>query len=194
MISLALVAAAAITASSDPGWRSAGHVDGLEIEARQVAGSSFEEVKVSSLLARPLGSLCDAVWGRDAKLGAPFKKRVVIRESDTERWTYEQVRVPVVADRDLVIHTELIAPASSGRCEVKFESTDDPGYPRRSDHVRVGRVRGHWTLEPAADGKVEMTYTIYSEPGGRIPPFLAVGGLRRAAVDFFRVILERAGR
>ncbi len=193
MIQLALVAAA-LTASSESSWRPAGNVDGLKVEARNVAGSTFEELKVSSLIGKPLSSLCDAVWNQNAKLDGRFKKRVVIRESDTERWTYEQVRVPVVTDRDLVIHTHLISAAPTGRCEVEFESTTDPGYPKRNDHVRVGKVRGHWTLEPAAGGKTAMTYVIYSEPGGNVPAFLAERGLRNAAVDFVKVILARANK
>lgn len=193
MIQLAFLAVA-LSASSDSSWRPAGNVDGFKVEARDVAGSPFEEVKVSSLVAQPLASLCDAVWGRDVKLDGRFKKRVVIRESDTDRWTYEQVRVPVVTDRDLVIHTQLVAAAQSGRCEVEFESATDPGYPRRSDHVRVGKVHGHWTLEPTSGGKVAMTYVIYSEPGGHLPAFLAKRGLRNAAVDFVKLILSRAGK
>lgn len=187
-----LALAAALTLASDGGWKPVGHLDGLELEVRRVAGSPFEELKVSAVLTQPLSALCDAVWGHDAKVEKRFKKRVVIRESETERWTYEQVRVPVLTDRDLVIHAQLLAAAPSGRCEVKFESTTDPDFPRRADHVRITAVRGHWTLEPTDGGKVAMTYTIYSEPGGSVPAFLAVGGQRSAAVDFVKIILGRA--
>lgn len=187
-----LTLAAALTLSSDGGWKPVGRLDGLELEVRPVVGSPFEEVKVSTLLAQPLPALCDAVWGRDAKVEKRFKKRVVIRENDTERWTYEQVRVPVLTDRDVVVHAQLVAAAPSGRCEVTFESTTDPGFPQRRDHVRVGAVRGRWILEPT-DGGVAMTYTNYSEPGGSVPAFLVVGGQRRAAVDFVKIILGRAG-
>ncbi len=178
--------------ASGPEWKTVRAADGLTVEWRAVKDSAFEEVKVSTLSARPLGALCEAVWGKDAKVEGDFKKRVIIRESDSERWTYEQIRVPLVTDRDCVMHAQLIAPAQSGRCEVTFESGSDPAYPKAKGHVRVGAVRGRWTLEPADDGKVAITYVVYSEPGGAIPAFLARGGQRDAAVAFLKTILARA--
>lgn len=175
-------------------WKAGRTIDGMKVELRDVKGSAFEEVKVSTVSALPLAALCDAVWGRDAKLEGDFKKRVVIRESEFERWTYEQVRVPLVADRDCVMHAQLVAPAQSGRCEVKFEDGSDPAFPPAPRHVRVGAVRGRWTLEPAAGGKTEVTYVVYSEPGGGVPAWLARGGQRDAAVAFMKTILARAGR
>lgn len=179
-------------ATAEQPWRSIRTVDGLRLESRAVDGSKFEEVKVITRSERPLETLCEAVWGRNAKLDSNFKKRVVIFESDTERWTYEQVRVPIVTDRDLVVHTQVVAPAASGRCEIAFEAGADPAYPKARDHVRVDTLRGRWTLEPQADGKVEITYTVYSEPGGKVPAWLARGGHRDAAVIFMKTILSRA--
>jgi hypothetical protein len=179
-------------ATAEQPWKGARTVDGLKVESRDVEGSKFEEVKVTTVSALPLTSLCDAVWGHDAKVEGHFKKREVIRESDTERWTYEQLKVPIVTDRDIVVHTQLISAAQTGRCEIVFETGTDPSYPTRADHVRVSAVRGRWTLEPTADGKVEITYTVYSEPGGKIPAWLARGGHRDAAVIFMKTILSRA--
>lgn len=175
-------------------WKGSRTIDGLTLELRDVAGSPFEEIKVSTVSSRPLASLCDAVYGRDAKVEGDFKKRVVIRESDSERWTYEQIRVPLVPDRDLVMHTQLLAPATSGRCEVKFETATDPLFPRARGHVRVEAVRGHWLLEPVADGKVAVTYLMFSDPGGRIPAVLVRRGQRAAAISFMKTILARAGQ
>ena len=192
LLAAIVVISSAATADERP-WKPTRSVDGLQVEAREVDGSHFEEVKVTTRSPRSLESLCDAVWGRDAKVEGHFKKRVVIRESDTERWTYEQIRVPIVTDRDLVVHTRLIASAPTGRCEVIFEADTDPAYPKASDHIRVGAVRGRWTLEPTDDGKVEITYVVYSEPGGKIPGWLARGGNRDAALIFMKSILARAG-
>jgi hypothetical protein len=157
-----------------------------------VHGSAFEEVKVTTQSGRPLTALCAAVWGRDAKVDGQFKKRVVIRESDTERWTYEQLKVPFLIDRDVVVHARLVGAAEGGRCEVLFEAATDAEYPETKAHVRVTTLRGRWTLEANADGKVDVTYVVYSEPGGKIPAWLSRGGQRDAAVDFMKRILARA--
>ena len=181
-------------ASAEQPWKTSRTVDGLKLETRPVDGSTFEEVKVTTQSPKPLGTLCDAVWGRDAKVEGHFKKRVVIRESDTERWTYEQLKVPIVTDRDLVVHSQLVAGADSGRCEISFEAAEDPAFPKTTDHVRVTTLHGRWTLEPTSDGKVDITYVVYSEPGGKIPAWLSRGGNRDAAVIFMKLILSRAGQ
>ena len=190
-----LVAALLLVSSQtpeEPVWKVTRTVDGMTISARDVSGSNFEEVKVTTISAQPLASLCDAVWGHDAKVEGHFKKRVVIRESDSERWTYEQLKVPIVTDRDIVVHSQRVATADTGRCEVLFETGTDPAFPKTRDHVRVSSLRGRWTLDPTADGKVAVTYTVYSEPGGKIPAWLARGGHRDAAIIFMKTILSRA--
>jgi hypothetical protein len=172
-------------------WRDDRIVDGLKVEYREVQGSAFHEYRISTESRLPLERLCDAVWGKDAKLSGNFKKRVVIRESDTERWTYEQVGVPLVSDRDCVMHVQLIEPATSGRCVVRFETSVDPSYPPTPGFVRVPAVRGSWVLELRKD-RVAITYVVYSEPGGAVPALFARGGQRDAAVDFMKTILKRA--
>ncbi|MDP1827625.1 MAG: hypothetical protein Q8L48_30415 [Archangium sp.] len=52
-------------------------------------------------------------------------------------------------------------------------------------------MRGFWTVVPADAGKLNITYLIFSDPGGAVPPFLAKGGQRKAAIDFFKTILAR---
>lgn len=181
-------------ASAEEPWKTTRTSDGLKLETRPVDGSTFEEVKVTTQSEKPLSALCDAVWGRNAKVEGHFKKRVVIRESDSERWTYEQLKVPIVTDRDVVVHSQLVSQADSGRCEIQFEAATDPEYPKTNDHVRVTTLHGRWTLEPGADGKVAITYVVYSEPGGKIPAWLSRGGNRDAALIFMKLILSRAER
>lgn len=182
----------AVPALADQPWKADRKVDGITVEHRAVDGSAFHEYRVTTESALPLAKLCHAVWGKDAKVTGDFKKRVVIKETQTERWTYEQVGVPLVSDRDCLMHVTLVAPAETGRCEVKFETTTDPAYPPDPSFVRVPVVKGFWTLEPMQSGHVSVTYVVYSEPGGAVPALFARGGQRDAAVGFMKTILARA--
>ena len=85
-------------------------------------------------------------------------------------------------------------PSTAGRCEVKFETVEDPSYPPQRGFVRVPAVRGYWTLEPMSTGHVSITYVVYSEPGGAVPALFARGGQRDAALGFMKTILERASQ
>jgi hypothetical protein len=182
----------AVPSFADQPWRPDRTVDGLKVEYREVERSPFHEYRVTTDSTLPLARLCAAVWGKNAKVSGDFKKRVVIRETDDERWTYEQVRVPVVKDRDCLMHVQLVVPAEAGHCEVKFETVTDPSYPPDPSFVRVPAVRGKWLLEPVRDGHVSVTYIVYSEPGGAVPALFARGGQRDAAVGFMKTILARA--
>ena len=181
-------------ADSPPAWRLDGTYDGVRVDRRDVAGSSFDELRLSIVSSSDLQRLCDAVYPPtlSAKLERPFKKQVLLRETTTERWTYEQISVPVFSDRDYVMHAKLEQPASSGHCAVAFQTEQDPAHPPAPGFVRIPVVRGHWDIFPVAPGKVSVQYRIFSEPGGDVPAFLARGGQRSSAIDFMKTILARA--
>ena len=188
----AAVLAAPLSLLADTSWRQDRKVDSLNVEYREVDGSPFHEYRITTESALPLDKLCNAVWGKNAKVAGDFKKRVIIKETDSERWTYEQVGVPLVKDRDCLMHVTLVKPAETGRCEVKFETTTNPAYPPDPGYVRVPAVRGYWTLNPVREGYVAVTYVVYSEPGGAVPALFARGGQRDAAIGFMKTILARA--
>lgn len=177
-----------------PAWRDRGKVDGIQVETRDIPGSHFEEIRLTTQSKEPLARLCEVIFGKGAaeKGEGNFKKREVLRETPTERWTYEQIALPVVSDRDYVVHVKLDRPAESGQCEISFQTEDDPSRPVRKDFVRLKAVRGHWLLTPVETGAVKIVYRIFSDPGGTVPPFLVWGGQRNAAIDFLKTILKRA--
>jgi hypothetical protein len=181
-------------ADPSPAWRPDGLYDGVQVERRDVPGSSFDELRLSLFSSSDMQRLCDAVYPPrlSTRPERHFKKQVLLRETPTERWTYEQVSVPVFSDRDYVMHVKLEQPASSGHCSVAFQTEDDPAHPPVPGFVRIPVIRGHWDIFPVAPGKLSVQYRIYSEPGGGVPAFLARGGQRSTAIDFMKIILGRA--
>jgi hypothetical protein len=181
-------------AGADAAWHSDGKVDGVWVERRDVPGSSFDEIRLTALSSLPLPALCDAIYPKEfnGKLEGRFKKRELLRETETERWTYEQISVAVVSDRDYVMHAKLDQPAATGRCEISFETDNRGARPPAPGFVRIPVIRGHWSLAPMDDGKVRVSYSVFSDPGGGVPAFLASGGQKKAAVEFLKTILSRA--
>ena len=181
-------------ADASPAWHFDGMYDGVQVERRDVPSSSFDELRLSIVSSSDMQRLCDAIYPStlSAKPERRFKKQVLLRETPTERWTYEQVSVPVVSDRDYVMHVTLEQPASSGHCSIAFQTEEDPAHPPVPGFVRIPVIRGHWDVFPVAPGKLSVQYRIFSEPGGGVPAFLARTGQRSAAVDFMKIILARA--
>ena len=177
-----------------PEWRLDRTVNGVKVELRDVANSPFQEIRVSTTAPGDLQRVCDAIFAKGVgeKIEGNFKKREILKETETERWTYEQISLPVVSDRDYVIHVKLEKAADTGRCEVSFQTEADEQHPVAPGHVRLASVRGSWTVLPADEGKLSITYLVFSDPGGAVPAFLARGGQRNAAIDFLKTILARA--
>ncbi|MEW5737839.1 MAG: START domain-containing protein [Myxococcota bacterium] len=193
MRSLYLVLLVGSTASAAD-WRADGEVDGVKIELRPVEGSKFEEARLTTTSDAPLAALCDAVLGKNAPPAEEdgVKKREVLKDTDTERITYEQLALPLVSDRDYVLHLKVEKPASSGRCEISVTTEDDPAHPPAPGHVRMKFIRAYWTLVPNEKGTVDITYVLHSDPGGSVPAIFTRLGARRAAVDSMKKILARA--
>jgi hypothetical protein len=187
-----VVLSAPVFAEPPSAWTLDRIADGMRVDLRAVPGSDFQEVRVTTQSPLPLRALCDAVWGKNAKVSGDFLKRVIISETDSDRWTYEQVKVPFVTNRDMVMHVKLDDAVDQGRCEVDFQTGEHKDWPAAKNFVRLRAVRGHWTLKQQHDGTTAITYLIYSDPGGAVPAFLARGGQRDAAVSFMKTILARA--
>jgi hypothetical protein len=188
-----LLLAGSAAADASP-WRPDGTVGGVQIERRDVPGSHFDELRLSLMSPLSLERLCAAIYPTvfSAAPEPRFKKRELLKETESERWTYEQISVPIVSDRDYVMHVKLNKPPSTGRCDVTFETVVDASRPPVPGFVRIPVIRGHWDLAPAGDGRMIVRYEIFSEPGGAVPAFLARGRQRSAAVDFMKIILARA--
>jgi hypothetical protein len=187
-----MVAASAGAQSAE--WRPDGIVDGIQIEKRDVAGSGFDELRVTATSPAPLEALCLAIYPKpyDPRPVGHVKKRELLRETENDRWTYELVAVPVVSDRDYVIHYKLVEPPSSGRCEVSFETLNEGVRPPPPGVVRIPMIRGRWSLAPIQSGKVVVHYQIFTDPGGSVPAFVARGGMRDSAIDYMKIVLAKA--
>jgi len=187
--------ATTVTAQETSAWISLGVMSGVTVEERPVPRSDFPEIRVGGLTSDNLDRLCEVIFRKkvEGKALAKFRERVVLKDSGAEQYVYERVKVPLMSDRDYVVHSRLVQPASSGRCEVQFWAETDPTRPPVKDAVRMKGLRGHWLVRPATDGKLSVTYEIFSDPGGNIPAFLARGTQRDMVVSSFNDILREAG-
>jgi hypothetical protein len=166
---------------------------GIRVEAREVSGSSFVELRLRTTSAVSVDVLCDEAFG-DGSIppGDPYlrERRVLQVVSRDERVTYDRVTAPLVSDRDYALRTR--RERASGTCTVRFELAPEAAPPPVRGMVRLPRLRGAWSFARGASGLTEVTYTAHSEPGGDITALLAEGPRRRTEVDVVRRLLLRA--
>lgn len=196
-LSVCVVLGWAAWASAGEPWKTYAVRDGVTYEKRAVADSKFLEYRASGVVDRDVPTLLAGIWRAITETLPPaITRRTVLSRSDTELVVHDEIRTPVVSDRDVVIRMRKVATAD-GAQEIRFEALDGVGPPPDRKHVRVRVVRGKWRVEPAPGG-TRVTYLCYSEPGGSIPAFLVRGAQQDQVIhDVERVlgdVRRRSGR
>jgi hypothetical protein len=155
--------------------------DGLVLESRRLPESDFP------------ASLAEAAWTfrRTGVEGKLVERRQVLQETPSSRLVWQVIRPPVVARRESLIRFSR-EHQSSGAFVVQFHSEDGAMPEHLDDAVRVGLVRGSWKFVPDGAGGAFVEHVVLSEPGGGVPPWLAVGTQENLALDMVREVLAQA--
>jgi len=171
-------------------WEKVTTTDGVTVEQRPVADSKFVELRFTTTTDKTPELLCAAVFG-DGKFDKDepsLKSREVLSETADTRITHDEIAPPLVNLRDYVVKAHWAMEGSA--CRMTFEATDELAPPLAAGWIRVTKVRGYWLFEPV-EGKTRLTYVVFSDPGGAIPPFLAEGSRRSLGVKWVKMIESR---
>ena len=66
------------------------------------------------------------------------------------------------------------------------------GKPERTGLVPVVLNDGHWELKPLGEKRVEVTYYVYTDPGGLLPKFMANMAQRQSVPKVIFAVRKRA--
>lgn len=189
MVALALLILAAEPSSE---WKDEGSRHGIPIEGRQVPGSKFSEFRASMEIAGDANALCDSVfiWASSAGNSPEVSKRTVLEDRGDVRLVHDELKTPIVSDRAVTFLLTRKRP-SPGLCtlEAHVDSTKAPKIP--DSFVRITKMDTSWRFEPGTSGKTKVTFAIFVDPAGSVPPFLTYGAQRNAAADTLKAALEK---
>jgi START domain len=175
------------------GWERVEERDGLTVERRVVSESRYHELRVSAVSPLSPDKLAASVWQfrKDGLEGKMIKRRDLLLDTPDERLVYQQVKTPIVSDRDLVVRLKRVFDRATGVHQILFNS-DEPSGPSVADgHVRVHVIRGSWTFEPSAQGTI-VTYACLSDPAGSLPAWIARGQQLEVAKTLLKEALANA--
>jgi hypothetical protein len=203
---IVLLGALALTGSLGTGaaaaqatWQKIGSTDGIDLERRSSPGTSFYELRATARTSAPPQAVLDAIWnGVFEDLPATVRKRQVIKRSEHELVFYDQIRAPLVSDRDYTLRfwraeqPPAGQEAPAGSRWLLFETANTLGPPPVEGHVRVPLIRGAWAVSSDGSGGSVLIYTCYSEPGGSIPAWVARGPQKDQFLFDMRRALRRA--
>lgn len=177
-------------------WDELDTADGVKLSRREVPGSHYFEYRATHTTEVSLEALCTHVyeWGSKGKDHQSLKLRKLVRDGEDERVTYDHIDEPIVASRDFAMTVKRLKDPDR-TCRIRFfaNNAEAPASPR--GFVRIEKLWGGWTFAPRADGKVDVTYTMFADPAGAIPPFLVHGSqaVRTRQTLLKGVGLARAG-
>lgn len=181
--------------------------EGVTLERRAVPGSKFIEYRAQAVTSASPEAVLRGIWsGVTDQLPPTVKQRKVLSSGAAEIVFYDQIKTPVVSDRDYTIRMLWQRHEESGVIEVPFGTMNHLGPPPAPGHVRVPTIRGNWIITPAAATPAatdatdataaprvtKVTYLCYSDPGGSIPAFMARGAQQAQVLMDMHRILARA--
>lgn|GEM_PF-1928161 len=184
LLSLLLLAA--------PEWKQVKAEDGIIVEARAVEGSPYAELRATATVAVPAEALCAGAFGTPKKdpKEPSLKTRRVISESEDERVTYDQIKTPVISDRDYAVRT-VRTRLPNGTCRVSVNLALEAAPPVLEDHVRLKKLRCSWDFEPLPDGRTKLTYIVWTDPDTALPTFMVEPSRHGLMVTWVKLVTDR---
>jgi hypothetical protein len=150
---------------------------------RPVPGSSYREYVVLVPVAAPPERVIEVAWKRtlDGIVDGLKHRDFIVREPRRIVF-YDQIKTPVVSDRDYTCEAVRPPDDPSGRREIRFQSRNDLGPALDPHYTRIPALRAAWIAEPDGRGGTALRYLSYSEPGGSVPAFMVRGAQARHAM------------
>lgn len=177
------------SALADEVWESVRTTnDGIRVSRRPGRTSGFYILRFEARSSVAAGRLAESLWSSFLEARPPVQRRRLIVNGAGEIVFYDQLKVALVSDRDYTMRIRRLAEAGIER--MTFQTVSELGPPPDPSYVRIPVVQGSWELRPDGEGS-NITYTVYSEPGGAVPAFMVRSAQVDEALENVRHLLRR---
>lgn len=160
------------TAAAD--WQLDQSRNDIDIYTRSVEDSEFKEFKAVTTIASSVDSILAVISDLDAYPTWFYlcKEAKLLKQIDfSEKYIYQQTSLPWPAkDRDLVYRSTLNYDKESGTILIQFKA--EPDMYQETDSVRISKSDGTYLLKRLADNTVRVTWTLHSDPAGKLPAWI----------------------
>jgi hypothetical protein len=164
---------------TDPndGWKVATSSHGVTIYSRVRAASPIKEFKATGEIDAPTRVVYAVIADFERYpqfMPYTIECRVIKRESDAIVG-YQRLAPKICADRDYTLRVRSKSwAAADGTAYLNWWTpANELGPAEKPGVVRVKICEGGWLFEPQGPNKTRATYSVYTDTGGMIPPFVA---------------------
>ena len=155
-------------------WKVAKDEDGIQVSLSEVQGSDFKAFKGVTVIKAPVAKI--TALQEDAAGSCKWiyqcEMQRVLKQEGNLTWTYARITPPwPVGARDSILQ---VSTSKAADGTVTRTLVEQPTYmPPEKGYVRVDKVDGFWKLVPKGPNSTEVTYQVHTEPGGKVPSFVA---------------------
>ena len=157
-------------------WETVLEAGELLVQRRPYPGSALQEIRGVTRIEAPLNAIMALL--KDAGFNREWVYRSggaeVLKENGyAQAYVYGIVDAPwPMRDRDTVVRFDFEQQIDTRIITITISNFPD-FIPASPPLVRVPDFGGFWQLRPEVDGRVEVTYQVYGDPGGLIPVWVA---------------------
>lgn len=184
--------------ASESSWTPVVDEEGVEVTSRPSDRSPlpiFRGVgRVDAPLLEVLAVVTDAER-HDEWIFSCSASALVAQTSESTGIVYNRTATPwPVPDRDVVLDSRIELVDGEREVIVRFSATTHPDRPPADDVVRMTYLEGHYHLWAEDDAHTRVEYQVDSDPGGRLPTWLATRGTRDMPLETIRSLRTQVAR
>jgi Polyketide cyclase / dehydrase and lipid transport len=159
------------------GWTLVTEHSGVTIYSRPHPGSSLKEFKALGEIVAPSHAVCEVIEDVDDYTNfMPYMAECKLLKRDANSLlSYQRISPRICCDRDFTLRTYRTSWSTAAGIVYsnRWESANALGPAKKPGVVRVPFCKGSWLLEPTAADRTRATYSVYTDTGGLVPPFIA---------------------
>ncbi|MEE2904513.1 MAG: START domain-containing protein [Myxococcota bacterium] len=174
---MTLVAFSSESVASSGTWDEIVNDDGVQVWRKKIAGSPFVAFRGETLVDASIKKVLAVLNDQDnktswmhrcvANYAIEYKKlgQVIIYNRTGSNF-------PLVADRDVVVETNLTYDTENGVIDIVAVDTTHKNGPPIDGVVRMKKLRLNWRLTFVSKEKTLVRYEVQTDPGGAIPAWV----------------------
>jgi ribosome-associated toxin RatA of RatAB toxin-antitoxin module len=166
----------------------------ITVERRPAEGRvGLYELRITGHAKVTPEQMIDTLWKHEEyeQFVPRLKKLVILKHDGDEKLLYQQVKAPMIKDRDYVVRVRRLSDPAAHVYETVITNAEG-GPPENADHVRIKAIKARWTLSPATEGGTDVVYQIFVDPGESLPSWIVAIGQKSATPDVVRAMIKRA--
>lgn len=173
-------------------WTVVHEVDGIKVFQRVSPNPDLREYKAIGLFDLPAPQLASVLKDRP-KYTEFFPYLVENRQfvKADHHYSYERISAPFVSERDYTVE-HVDEDLEGGGFRINFHDANEEGPIATPDKVRVQVVRGMWEVLAKGESRSQITYHVYTDPGGAIPNFIINAANKKGVSRAMLALVERA--